>query len=225
MTEERFGGDERHRRDGLQPGLPDLVVDVEHELVGGAEAGAALRGADHHRAGVLQEPAPFVAREEGVLEIADRLRVPVVRPEAGDLLEREPRTGTDEQPVIGELLARARRHRVSGRVDLLGRLVDEPDPLAGIHRRKREGHIIRLAATERQPDQRRDEREIGPRIDHHDLVAIAHLLLQLERRGQPREARSDDHDTLALRTGHDSLLALGRHAFAGLQWAGRWAAL
>ena len=163
--------------------------------------------------------------EEGVLEVADRLRVPVVRSEAGDLFEREPRAGADEQPVVGELLAGGRRHGVRSRVDLLGRLVDEPDPLAGVDRRERERHVLRLAAAERQPDQRRDEREVRARIEHHDLVTITHLLLQLEGRGQPREARSDDHDTLALRTGHESLLALRRHAFVGLQSGGRRAAL
>ena len=218
MTEERFGGDECHRRDVLQAGLLDLVVRVEHELVGGAETRAALRGADHDRAGVAQESVPLITGEQSVLEVADRLRVPVVRTEAGDPLKRQPRTRADEQPVIDELLARARRHRVRSRVDRLGRLIDEPDPLAGIHGREREGHILLLTATERQPDQGRNEREVRPRIEHHDLVAIAHLLLELERCGQSREARSDDHDTLALRTGHDSLLPLRRHASVGWRW-------
>ena len=128
VAEEWFGGDEGDRRDVLQAGLLDPVVRVEHELVGRAEARAALRRADHNRTGVPQEPVPLITGEEGVLEVADRLRVPVVRSETWDLLEREPRTGPDEQPVIGEFLAGARRHGVRDRVDLLGGLVDEPDP-------------------------------------------------------------------------------------------------
>src|ERR1039458_7676417 len=71
------------------------------------------------------------------------------RSQAGDLLERQPRTGADEQPVVGELIPGARRDRVRGRVDLRSRLVDEPDPLARVHRRERKRHIPRIAPKKR----------------------------------------------------------------------------
>ncbi len=205
MPEERLGGDERDRRDLLEPGLLDLVLGVEQELVGGPEARAALRGADHDRPRVLQEPIPRVASEHRVLEVADRLGIPVVRPETRDLLEREPRPGADEQPVICQFLAGAGSHRVREGVDPPGGVIDEPDPLLRVDRRQRERHVLGLAAAERDPYQRRDERELRAWIQDHDLVTIPGSLLELERRGQPGEARPDDHDTLATGTEHHSV--------------------
>lgn len=223
VAEERLRGDERHRGDVAQAGLLDLVANVEHELIGGAKARPALCGADHDRPGVLQEPVPRVAGEQRVPQVADRLRMPIVRSQTGDLLEREPRSGADQQAVVGELLAGANSHGVRSRVDRRDRLVDEPNSLARVHRPQRERDVVWFAAAERNPDQRRDERELRTRVEHDDLVPVTQALAQFESLGHAGEARPDDHDTLAIRTGHDSLLASApsRDALVGLRPRGR----
>ena len=200
VAEERLGGDERDRSDLVQPGLLDPVAHVEQELVRGAEARPTLSGADDDRTGVLEEPLPRLAGEQRVVEVAHRLGVAAFGTEARDLLERQSRAGADEQPVVGDLLTGRRGHRTAGRVDLRRGLVDEPDALLRVHRRERERHVLGVTESEGKPDQRRDEGEIRPRVEHHDLVAISDELARLERRGHPREARTDDDDPLA--TGH-----------------------
>jgi hypothetical protein len=95
-----------------------------------------------------------------------------------------------------------------GRIDPRGGRIDEPNPLARVQRREREGHVLGIAQAEREPDQRRDEGEVGPGIEHHDLVAVTDPLAQLERGGQPRETGTDDHDSLAI--GHSVLSLAGR---------------
>lgn len=88
MPQERLGG---HKSDGCdvgQPCLVDAVLDVEEELVGGTEAGAALGGADHDRAGVLQEAVPRFAGQLcalAVRHIPDGVHCPVAadRPRPG----------------------------------------------------------------------------------------------------------------------------------------------
>ena len=204
MPEERLGGDERHGRDVVEARLLDPVADVEQKLVGGAEARAALRGADHHGPRVLEEPLPGIARQQRVLEVADRLRVAVVRPEPGTF------SNARRGPVPMNSLSKvscspaAVRDGVPVEIDLGRRLVDEADPLAGVERREREGDVLGVADPERKPDQRRDEREVRTRVEHHDLVPIGHPLSQLQGGGHPRETRTQDHYSLA--AGHHRLL-------------------
>jgi hypothetical protein len=127
-----------------------------------------------------------------VIEVADRLRVAAVEAEARDLLEREARTGRDQEPVVLDLLAVAGRDRARGGVDPLGGPVDEADALAGVHRLERERDVAGRADAERQPDQRRDEREVRARIQHDDLVGVIELLAELQGGRHAGEARSDD---------------------------------
>jgi len=118
--------------------------------------------------------------------------VAAIGAEAGDLLECEARTGRDQEPVVLDLLAVAGRDRARDGVDPLGGLVDEADALAGVHRLERERDLAGVADVERQPDQRRDEREDIARIQHEDLVRIIETLGELQGGRHAGEARSDD---------------------------------
>ena len=64
VPEERLGRDEGDGRYVGEAGLVDLVLDVEEELVGGAEAGAALGGADDDGSRVGEEALPCLAGEQ-----------------------------------------------------------------------------------------------------------------------------------------------------------------
>jgi hypothetical protein len=97
VSEVRLGGHERDRSHVGQTRLPHAVVDVERELVRRAEAGAALGGTDYDRTRVLEEALPCVLCQKGVVEVAHGLRVAVLGSQAGNLLEREPRPGGDQQ--------------------------------------------------------------------------------------------------------------------------------
>ena len=191
VAEERLRRDERDRHAVCEAGLAELVAGVEQELVGRAEARAALRGADDDRAGVLQEALPGVAREDRVVEVADRLRVAALGAESSDLLEREARAGRDHEPVVGELPI-AGDHDPSLQVEAVGGRVHERDPLALEHRRELERDIGGAALAERQPDQRGDEREVIAAIEDGHLDRVLHPSLDLERGRQAGEARADD---------------------------------
>jgi hypothetical protein len=127
-----------------------------------------------------------------VVEVADRLREPLLGPEPRDLLEREARPRRDDEPVVPELLV-AGDHDVALEVEPVSRRVHERDALALEHRRELERDIRRTAFPERQPDQGRDEREVIATIEHGHLDRVLQAPLDLERGSQTREARPD-HD-------------------------------
>ena len=211
VAEVGLGRDEGHRRDVGQAGLPDAVVDVEEELVGGAEARAALGGADHDRAGVLQKGLPGLAGQQGVVEVAHRLRVAVFGPEARDLLERQARPGRDQQPIVRQLVARSGGDHVRLGVDAAASL-SSGCPCS--RRGRRDG---RRAEAEWQP-MRGDEGEMVARVEHDDLVPLVKVLAQLERGGEAGEARVQERRCAGGQGEHgDLLLAVRRRS----EWS-RW---
>ena len=60
---EGFGAHVGHRHP--QPLLLQVVGDVEHELVGRAESGRALRRPDDNRPGIVQEASPALRGVDG----------------------------------------------------------------------------------------------------------------------------------------------------------------
>src|SRR5215216_4988915 len=72
VAQERLGGNERQRRFVEQMVFLELVADIEDKLIRRAEAGRALRRADHDRPRIAQEALPGVAGLLGVRKVADR---------------------------------------------------------------------------------------------------------------------------------------------------------
>ena len=196
MPEERLGRDEGDGRDVGEAGLVDLVLDVEEELIGGAEAGAALGGADDDGPRVGEEALPCLAGEQGVLEVAHGLREAVVGAEAGDLLKRQAGPGGEHQLVVGDVLAVVGVDDPVLEVEAGRGSVAELDALALIHRRQRERDVLGPALSEGQPYERWDEGEVRAPVEDHDPVMLVEVFAQLKRRGQPGEAGSDDDDLL-----------------------------
>ena len=100
VPEERLRGDVGQLDLLLQPGLAQLVGDVEEELVGRAEAAGTLGGADHDVAGVGRGSAASLPGVDGVLEGGDGEGV-AVGAEAGDHVDLVAVAGGDDQVVVG----------------------------------------------------------------------------------------------------------------------------
>jgi hypothetical protein len=73
VPRERLGAHVAQR--DLELVLLELVGHVEDELVGGAEAGGALRGGYDHRARVVEEAGPAFGGADGPVEVGDPVRV------------------------------------------------------------------------------------------------------------------------------------------------------
>ena len=196
MPEERLGRDEGDGRYVGEAGLVDLVLDVEEVLIGGAEAGASLGGADDNGPRVGEEALPCLAFEQGVLEVAYRLREAVVGAEAGDLLKRQAGPGGEHQLVVGDVLAIVGVDDPVLEVEAGRGSVAELDALALIDRRERERDVLGPALSEGQPYKRWDEGELRAPVEDHNPVMLVEVFAQLERRGQPGEAGSDDDHLL-----------------------------
>ena len=99
MADIGFGRHEGHGDAVAELAAAQFGFQDEQELIGRAEAGGALHGADHDRPGIggkLFERLPSVGC---MVDMADRLGM-AVGPEPGNLVERKFRSGRDHQIVV-----------------------------------------------------------------------------------------------------------------------------
>ena len=169
MADIGLGGDEGHRHLVADLPLAQVGVHDHGELVGRAEAGRALHGADDDRAGVGAELLPGVGALGGVIDVADRVGV-LLRPEALDLVEGELGSGGDDQIVVGDRFAVRQLDPVLLRHQLLGRGVDEVHLVARQHRGEVDGDLRLRPPVHRHPRVGRGELEEGRLGDDRDLV-------------------------------------------------------
>src|SRR3546814_14911648 len=80
--------------------FPYTTLFRSRELIGRAEAARTLRGTDHHRTGRFQEAFVCLPGSRGVGRGADRLRVPVERPQPGDFVERSEEHTSELQSLM-----------------------------------------------------------------------------------------------------------------------------
>src|SRR5207249_8837255 len=134
-----------------------VVGDVEHELVRGAEASGALGGADHDRARVVHEASPAFSRVDGTVKRGYRVRVPLWS-EARDDVEVIQVAGGDHH-VVECVLAPRGCDLLRLWIDRRRLAMDELNPA----RLERLGdgvdHVLLLPLPEGDPDERRVELE------------------------------------------------------------------
>ena len=192
VPRERLGADVAQR--DLELVLLELVSHVEDELVGGAEAGGALRGGDHHRPWVVEEARPALGGADGALEVGDPVRI-AARPDARHDVEVVQVSGGDHQVVVVVGAVRGLDALGVG-VDPGGLGVDEMDSVGLERLGDGERHVARRALAERDPDQRWIELELVGLRDDRDVDVVSEVVLDGERCGQPREVAAEHENPL-----------------------------
>ncbi len=173
-----LGRHEVHRHPVANLALLEFGVEDERILVGGTEARRARGRADDHRARVfdqLFEVRPRVGRMAG---LADRLRVAVVRTEAGHFLERELRPRRNHEIVVVDETAVVHFEPAVLRVQALDALAVETDTVFLHQVRQVDDDLPGLAHADSDPRVRRREFETLGVVDHHDVVRLPEFLAQ-----------------------------------------------
>src|SRR6266511_1419938 len=191
VPQEWFGSDERQRRFLEQVVLLELIAHVEDKLIRRAEAGRALRRADHDWSRVLQEAFPGVAGLLRMRDVADRPGV-LLRPQARHTGKVDLRASGDQQVVVGYRLT-VGEHQALLQVEPGHTGLDKVNMMLGVDWADIKCDIVFIAQAERIPDQRRDEDEVVGIGHDGDVVIVAEQLVQLQRAGVAGEAGAD-HD-------------------------------
>ena len=194
VADVRLRRHEGHRHLVADAGLAQRGLQDEEELVGGTEARGALRRADDHRAGGLQQLLEDLLGAFGVVDVADRLGEAAMRAEARNLVEGQFRARGDDQVIIADRVAIDQGDAVLFGVQLFGGDGDEVDLLLGhgggqVHR-----DLFALAPTHGDPGVGGHEvigRVLG---DDGHRVFLAQLVLQLIGHDGSSEPGPQDDD-------------------------------
>jgi hypothetical protein len=174
VADVRFAGDIGHRDFFAQPLLAQVGIDDEGVLVGRAETARKRHGANHDRAGILNEPLITGMGLFGVIDGTDGNGMPF-RTGTRYFIEGQFRAGGDQQVVIGHAGTRRKFEPVVFRVDAGHLRSNEVDVFLFQWRCDWKGDVLALAPTYTDPRIGRDKLEVIPLIDHGNLVLLAQL--------------------------------------------------
>ena len=194
MADIGFGGHEGHRHLVADLAAAQFGVEDEEEFIGRAEAGRALHRADDDRAGVLAEGLERHIGLKRVIDMADRLRMPAMRPQPLDLVKGQFRPGRDDEVVVVEKGPVDQLKPVFRRMNLLRRRGAECDVLLAHRVGEVDGDVFGLAPADRDPGVGGDEvirRFLG---DDRDPVFLPDLLAQLIGHDGATQPRAQDND-------------------------------
>ena len=193
MADVGLRGDERHRHAVADAGVAQRLVEDEGELVGRAEAGGALHGADHHRAGIGDQGVDRGLGLQRMIDLADRLGVGL-RAEPLDLVEGEFGSGGDDHVVVVDDPAVVELDAPLRRVDALRALRMQRDA-AGGERRRQLDLDQPCGRASRPPPTGLDgtKAKVGAVVDDRDVVRLAQLLAQLIGHDSAAEPGSENN--------------------------------
>ena len=100
MADIGLGGDEGHRHLVAYLAAAQVGIHDECVFVGRAEAGCTLHCPDDNRARVLGETLPGFMRLHRVIDIADGVGMPAMRPQTLDFIEGQLGSGGDHQVIV-----------------------------------------------------------------------------------------------------------------------------
>jgi hypothetical protein len=165
-----LGGNEGHRYLVADLAPAQVGIHDHGELVGRSVAGGHLHRADHDVAGILDELLPGLLGLDRMVDVADRVGMPI-RSQTFDFLEGQFGTGGDHQVVIVHAATVVEFDLVLVRMDALGADRDEIDLLLRQQRRDIHFDVAAFAPIDRNPGIRGREVVLGIVRNHRQLVA------------------------------------------------------
>ena len=151
MTDIGFRSDESHRHLVAQLPPAELGIENHGELIGRAEAGSSLYGANDDGTRIGAELLPGFARRHGMSGLADRVRMAAMRPQAGHFVEGKIGSGSDYQVVVTERPAVIELQLIAFCMETLGADRDIVNALPRKLRGDRHLNIGALAPLDRHP--------------------------------------------------------------------------
>ena len=188
-----FGGDEGHRHLVANLAPAQVGFHDHREFVGRAEARGALYGAGDDRAGVGDEFLPGTFGRDRMVDVADRLGMPL-RTHALDLVEGQLGAGRYDQEVVVEEAAVIEFDAVVFRMQALDADTDEVDLVLSQRGAGIEFDFLAFSPVDRNPRVGGHEMEGRVVRNNGDAVRRAGVFPHFKSHGHAAQTTADDDD-------------------------------